>query len=72
MASPVGEDDPMLKLAAWIRMPGNINVEDAIDECARLLENNAGLFLTRAQQERQIAELQYEIDQLQRLLESRA
>ena len=29
------------KLASWIRTPGNIDTGDAVDECARLLENNA-------------------------------
>lgn len=27
--------------AAWIRTPGNITRDDAIDECARVLENRA-------------------------------
>ena len=35
------KDTQTLKdLAAWIRTPGNINPDDAIDEIARLLENN--------------------------------
>lgn len=28
-------------IAAWIRTPGNINRDDAIDDCARVLENRA-------------------------------
>lgn len=31
--------DELLAIAAWIRTPGNINPDDAIDECARVLEN---------------------------------
>lgn len=31
----------LARLARWIRTPGNISLDDAIDECARLLENNA-------------------------------
>lgn len=33
--------DNLRNLAAWIRRPGNITRDDAIDDCARLLENNA-------------------------------
>jgi hypothetical protein len=29
------------QIAAWIRTPGNIDREDAIDSCARVLENRA-------------------------------
>jgi hypothetical protein len=28
-------------VATWIRTPGNINSDDAIDECARTIENRA-------------------------------
>ena len=33
--------DVLLELARWIRQPGNINRDDAVDEIARLLTNNA-------------------------------
>ena len=38
------------RIAAWIRTPGHIWPEDAIDECARVLENRASDFARRAAQ----------------------
>jgi len=34
-------------LAAWVRRPGSINRDDAVDECARLRENNAAALRAR-------------------------
>lgn len=33
--------DELRLIAAWIRTPGNVSHDDAIDECARVLENRA-------------------------------
>lgn len=31
------------RMAAFIRTPGNITNDDAVDQCARVLENRAGM-----------------------------
>jgi hypothetical protein len=36
-----GLEKELREIALWIRAPGNINRDDAIDECARVLENRA-------------------------------
>ena len=37
----IAQAEALIGLAAWLRTPGNINHDDAIDECARAVENLA-------------------------------
>jgi len=53
-AQPPVEDDRLVAelraIAAWIRTPGNINPDDARDECARVLENRAAALTPAAKE----------------------